>query len=131
MNLRYLLLGFASAETISLLAGDVTIEILSTWYGENPSIGILGVVLGVVGGLLAGAIVTVAGDRLSGLRAAALVTYAVFGVAFLVIASLSHVNVPDADEVFTFPVLVVSIGVAVVAAVLATRGRVLPARTRV
>lgn len=132
MNPRYLLLGSASAVTTFLLAGAVTIEILSTWYGEGPGAGILGVLIGTIIGLLVGAAITSTGDRLSGLGAVALVAYAVFGVAFLAIAGLSYVNVPGADEVFTFPVhLAVSSVVSIVAAVLASRGRVPLARTSV
>lgn len=116
--------------TTFLLAGAVTIGILSTWYGESPGVGILGVGVGVVVALVVGAVVTFTGDRLSGPRAAALVAYGTFGVAFLAIAGLSYVNVPGADEVFTLPVhLGVSLVVAIVAAALASRGRVPPIGT--
>ena len=72
--------------------------------------------------LLVGAVVTFTGDRFSGLRAAALVTYGAFGVAFLAIVGLSYVNVPGADEAFTFPVhLAVSVVSAIVTAVPAGR----------
>jgi len=132
MNPRYFLLGLASAVTTFLLAGAVTIEILSTWYGESPGVGILGVGVGVVVALLVGTVVTFTGDRLSGWRAAALVAYGAFGVAFLAIAGLSYVNVPGADEVFTFPVhIAASLVIAIVAAILASRGRVPPMGTGV
>jgi len=132
MNSRDVLLGLASAVTTFILAGAVTIEILSTWYGESPGVGILGVGIGVVVALLVGAVVSLTGERLSGLRAAALVAYGAFGIAFLVIAGLSYVNVPGADEMFTFSVhLAVSLLVAIVAAVLAGRGRVPPIGTSV
>ncbi|MEF8825281.1 MAG: permease [Halapricum sp.] len=132
MNPRYFLLGLASAVTTFLLAGAVTIEILSTWYGEGPGVGILGVAVGVVVALLVGTVVTFTGDRLSGLRAAVLVAYGAFGVAFLAIAGMSYVNVPGVDEVFTFPVhLAASLVVAILAAVLASRGRGPPRGTSV
>lgn len=132
MDSRDVLLGLASAVTTFLLAGAVTIEILSTWYGESPGVGILGVGIGVVVALLVGAVVTLIGERLSGLRAAALVAYGAFGVAFLVIAGLSYVNVPGADEMFTFSVhLTISLVVAIVAAVLVSRRRVPPIGTSV
>jgi hypothetical protein len=83
--------------------------------GEAPAIGIIGVFVGIVTGLLAGGIVSVYADRLSGKTASALVAYATFGVAALAIAGTRYVNVPYADEVFTLPV---HIGVAVVVAVI-------------
>jgi hypothetical protein len=132
MNSRDVLLGLASAVTTFLLAGAATIGILTTWYGESPGIGILAVGVGVIAALFVGAAVTFASERLSGLRAAALVAYGAFGVAFLGIAGLSYVNVPGADEMFTLPVhLAVSLAIAIVAAVLVSRGRVPPIGTSV
>jgi hypothetical protein len=132
MNPRYVLLGLASAVTTFLLAGAATIGILTTWYGESPGIGILAVGVGVIAALFVGAVVTFTGERLSGLQATALVAYGAFVVAFLGIAGLSYVNVPGADEMFTFPVhLAVSLVIAVVAAVLVSRGRIPPIRTSV
>lgn len=132
MDTRNISLGLVSTVTSFLLAGAVTIEMLSTWYGESPGVGILGVRVGIVVALLVGAVVAFTGDRLSGLRAAALVAYGVFGVAFLAIAGLSYMNVPGADEVFTFPIhLAVNLVVATVVAGLASRGRVPPLGTSV
>jgi hypothetical protein len=71
MALRYILVGLASAVTTFLLAGAVTIKTLGTRYGDSPGVGILGVTVGVVIGLLAGVVVTLIGDRLSDLSAAA------------------------------------------------------------
>ncbi len=103
MNSRDVLPKLASAVTTFLLVGAATIEILSTWYGESLGIGILAGGVGVITPLFVGAVVTFTAGRLSGLRAAALVAVGAFGVAFLAIAGLSYVNVPGADEVFTFP----------------------------
>ncbi|MFW5911400.1 MAG: permease [Halolamina sp.] len=118
MNARSVALGLGTAVTTFLLVGAGTIELLGG--GEAPGIGILGVFAGLVAGVLAGGLVGVGGDRLSRVPAAAMVGYAAFGVTFLVIAGMSYVNVPGADETFTFTVhLVVSGVVAVVAALVA------------
>lgn len=121
MNLRTVTLGAGAAVTTFLLVGAGTIELLGA--GEAPGIGIIGVAVGLFGGLLVGVAVAVAGDRLSGLPSLALVGYATFGVAFVAVAGMRYVNVPGADELFTFPVhLGVSVGAAVIVAVLAARG---------
>jgi len=121
MTTRSLALGAGTATTTFLLAGAATIELLGA--GEAPGIGIVGVFVGVVVGLLAGGLVAVYADRLSGVAMSALVAYATFGVAVVAIAGLRYVNVPYADDVFTFPVhLGVSVAVAVVAALAASRG---------
>jgi hypothetical protein len=112
MNTRTVALGTGTAVTTFLLAGAVTIELLGA--GEAPGIGIIGVFVGVVSGLLAGVIVSVYADRLSGIAASVLVAYANLGVAFVAIAGMRYVNLPYADNVFTFPV---HIGVSVIAAV--------------
>jgi hypothetical protein len=115
MNARTVALALGTAVTTFLLVGAVTIELLGA--GEAPGIGILGVFVGLAAGLVAGGLVGVAGDRIAGPPAAALVGYATFGVTFLAIAGMSYVNVPGVDDVFTFPVhLGVSAAVAVVAA---------------
>lgn len=121
MDARTIALGAGTAMTTFLLAGAATIELLGA--GEAPGIGIIGVFVGFVVGLLAGGAVVAAADRLSGIPAAALVGYATFGIAFVGIAGMRYVNVPGADDVFTFPVhLGLSVGAAVVLAVLAARG---------
>jgi hypothetical protein len=112
MNARTIALGLGAAVATFLLAGAATIELLGA--GEAPGIGIIGVVVGVAAGLLAGGLVSVYAGRLSGIAASALVAYATFGVAFIAIAGLRYVNVPYADDTFTFPV---HLGVSVVAAV--------------
>jgi len=115
MNARTVAIALGTAVTTFLLVGAVTIELLGA--GEAPGIGILGVFAGFVAGVVAGVLVAVAGDRITGLPAAALVGYATFGTTFLAIAGMSYVNVPGVDDVFTFPVrLGVSAVVAVVAA---------------
>lgn len=122
MNTRTLLLGVGTAITTFLLAGAAAIELLGA--GEAPAVGILGVFVGLVAGLLAGGIVGVAADRLSRLPAALLVGYAAFGVAVIAIAGMSYVNVPGADDVFTFPVHIgVSVVVAILFALVAWQGR--------
>jgi hypothetical protein len=123
MNTRNLSIGAGSALTTFLVVGVSTIELLGA--GEAPAIGILGVFAGAVGGLLVGAIVTAYADRLAGLAAVALVAYAVFGVTFVGIWGMRYVNVPAADDVFSFPVhLAVSVVLAVAAGLLASRGEV-------
>ncbi|WP_324758503.1 permease [Haloarcula montana] len=112
MNPRTISLGLGTALSTFLLAGATTIELLGA--GEAPGIGILGVFVGIIAGLLAGGVVSVSADRLSGIAASALVAYATFGVAFVTIAGIRYVNVPFADDVFTFAV---QIGVSVVLAV--------------
>lgn len=108
--------------TTFLVAGAATIELLGP--GAAPAIGIVGVLVGVLAGLVAGAVVGAFADRLSVLAALGLVAYAAFGVAFVAIAALRYVNVPYADDVFTFGVHVaVSVLAAVVVALLASRGR--------
>lgn len=122
MNIRTLALGAGTAVTTFMLAGAATIELLGA--GEAPGIGILGVLVGFIAGLLAGGVVAVAADRLSRGPAALLVGYATFGVAVLAIAGMSYVNVPGADDVFTFPVHIgVSVVVAIIAALEAWQGR--------
>lgn len=121
MNARPIALGVGSAVTTFLLAGAATIELLGA--GEAPAIGIIGVFVGILAGLLAGGIVSASADRLSGTGASALVAYATLGVAFVVIAGTRYVNVPYADDVFTFPVHVsLSVALAVAVAMLASRG---------
>ncbi|SEO68817.1 hypothetical protein SAMN04487948_104185 [Halogranum amylolyticum] len=122
MNARTLALGAGTAVTTFLLAGAATIELLGA--GEAPGVGIVGVFVGVLVGLLAGGLVSVYADRLSGIAVPTLVAYATFGVTFVVIAGTSYVNVPGADDVFSFPVHVgVSVVVALAAALLTGRGR--------
>ncbi len=124
MNGRTLSLGLASAVTTFLVAGAVTITLLGDLYGESPGVGIIGVAVGVIAAIAAGAAVSLAADRLSGRFETALVAYGTFGVAFLAVAGVRYVNVPGADAVFTFPVHVaVSLVVALLAAALAGRGR--------
>lgn len=121
MNTRTIALGAGTAVTTFLLAGAVTIELLGA--GEAPAIGIIGVFVGLVTGLLAGGIVGVYADRLSGIAGSILVGYATFGIAFVAIAGMSYVNVPGADDVFSFPVHIgVSVVAAVIVASLAARG---------
>lgn len=122
MNARTIVLGGGTAVTTVLFVGAATIELLGG--GEAPGIGILGVFVGLLAGLLAGGVVVVAGDRLGGLAASALVAYATFGVAVVAIAGLRYVNVPYADAVFSVPVhLGVSVLAAVVVALVAHRER--------
>lgn len=52
-------------------------------------------------------------DHLAGLARATLVAYASFWIAFVAIAGTRHVNLPGADDVFTFPVHVAAVVVAV------------------
>jgi hypothetical protein len=115
MNARTVAIALGSAVTTFLLVGAMTIELLGA--GEAPGIGILGVFAGLVAGLVTGGLVAVTGDRIAGLLAAVLVGYATFGVTFLAIAGMSYINVPGADDVFSFDVhLAVSAVVAVIAA---------------
>lgn len=121
MNLRSVILGAGTAITTFLLAGAATIELLGA--GEAPAVGLIGVFVGVLAGLLAGAIVGAYADRLSGIAATALVAYATFGAVFVAIAGLSYVNVPGADDLFTFPIhLATSVVVALAVALLTGRG---------
>lgn len=121
MKARTIALAAGSAVTTFLIAGAATIELLGA--GEAPAIGIIGVLVGIITGVLAGGIVTVYADRLSGIATPALVAYATFGVAFVMIAGTRYVNVPYADDVFTFPVHIgVSVVIAVVVALLTIRG---------
>jgi len=122
MNARTVALGAGTAMTTFLVAGAATIELLGA--GEAPAIGILGVIVGLLAGLLAGGFSGAYGDRLSGLAASALVAYATFGIAFVAIAGMRYVNVPGADDVFSFPVhLGTSVVAAVAVALLAGRSR--------
>lgn len=114
-------LGVGTAVTTFLIAGAATIELLGA--GEAPGIGIVGVFVGLVVGLLAGVGVGVYAPRVSGRAVRALVAYATFGIAFVVIAGARYVNVPGADGVFVFPVHVgVSVVIAVSVALLTDRG---------
>jgi hypothetical protein len=123
MNARNSLLGLASAVTTFLLVGAATIATLSGQYGDSPGIGIIAVFVGVVAGLLVGGGVAFAAGRLTGLARAAVVAYGTFGVTYLAVAGLSYVNVPGADDVFTFPVhLAVSLAFAAAAAAFVGRG---------
>lgn len=120
MNLRSVTLGAGAAVSTFLLAGAATVELLGA--GEAPGLGIVGVFVGLLAGLLAGGLVAVGADRLSGLAAAGLAGYATFGVAIVMIAALQYVNVPGADDVFTFPVhLAASVAIAVIVALLTAR----------
>ncbi|MFC7077535.1 permease [Haloarcula halophila] len=117
MNPRTITLGLGTALSTFLLAGATTIELLGA--GEAPGIGILGVLVGFIAGLLAGGVVSVSADRISGIAALGLVAYATFGVAFVTIAGIRYVNVPFADDVFTFAVQIsVSVALAVLVALL-------------
>ena len=120
MNARTITLGVGTAVTTFLLAGAATIELLGA--GESPGIGIIGVLVGLVVGLLAGGIVSGYAHRLTGIAVPVLVGYATLGIAFIAIAGMRYVNVPGADDVFTFPVhLSVSVVAAAVVALLAAR----------
>lgn len=122
MYTRNITLGAGSAVTTFLVVVAATIELLGA--GGAPSIGILGVFTGLVGGLLVGAIVTAYADRLAGLAATVLVAYASSGGASIAIAGMRYVNVPAADDVFSFPVyLAVSLVTAAIVALLAGRGK--------
>lgn len=102
----------------------LTLVVLSGQYGESPGVGILGVFAGFLAAVVAAVAVWAFADRLSGVAAATLVAYGTFGVAFLGIAGLRYVNVPGADDLFTFPVhLGASLLVAVVVTILAGRER--------
>jgi hypothetical protein len=121
MNARTIAMGIGAAITTFLLAGATKIELLGA--GEAPGIGIIGVLVGVIAGLLAGGLVSLFVDRLSGIARSVPVAYATFGAAYVVIAGMSYVNVPGADDVFTFPVHVgVSLIAAVVVALVASQG---------
>lgn len=125
MNGRAVLLGLASGATTVLLVGALVIGGLSGQFGESPGVGIIGVFVGFLAGLLAVVAVTVAAERVSGAATVGLVAYATFGVAFLLVAGLRYVNVPGADETFTFPVhLASSLAAAIVAAALTRRAQV-------
>lgn len=102
MNARTIALGLGTAITTFLWAGATTMKLLGG--GEAPGIGIIGVFVGFIAGIFAGGIVGVYADRVSGIIASTLVAYATFGVAFVAIAGMRYVNVPHADDVFTFPV---------------------------
>lgn len=121
MNVRTIALGLGAALTTFFLVGAATIQLMGP--GEAPAIGIIGVFVGFVAGVLAGAVVSIYADRLAGLLSAVLVGYATFGIVFIAIAGLRYVNVPGADDLFTFPVhLGVSVVVASVVAVLDSQG---------
>ncbi len=120
MDIRTIALGVGAAVTTFLFAGAATIQLLGA--GEAPGIGITAVFVGLVVGLLAGGIGSVYADNLQGFARTTLIAYATFGVAVVAIAGMSYVNVPGADDVFTFPVHIgVSILVAVVVALLDSR----------
>jgi hypothetical protein len=115
MNLRTLALAIGSALTTFLLVGAATIELLGA--GEAPGIGIIGVFVGFVAGTIAGGIVGGYGNRVAGVTERVLIAYATFGIVFIGLAGMRYVNVPGADDVFTFPV---QIGISILgAAVLA------------
>jgi hypothetical protein len=124
MNGRTLLLAVGSAATSFLFVGALALTVLGGRYGESPGVGILGVVAGVVAAAVTLLAVSLAVARLRTPAAEALVAYAAFGVAFLAIAALRYVDVPGADDVFTFPVHVgLSVLLAVAVAVLDGRRR--------
>lgn len=126
MNARTILSSVGAAITTFLLVGAMTMTLLGG--GEAPAVGIIGVFVGLIAGLLASVLVSTYAGRLSGLPAAAVVGYAAFGITFIAIAGLRYVNVPGADDVFTFPVHVgISVAVAVILTLSAARGR-LPER---
>lgn len=104
MNLRAPLLGVACGVTTLLVVGALTITALSGPFGDSPGVGILGLFAGLFAGLTAAVVVGVGADRLAGWRLSALVAYGAFGTAFLLVAGLQYVNVPGADDLFTFPV---------------------------
>jgi hypothetical protein len=123
MNARTIALGLAGAVTTFLVVAALTIQLLSGPYGESPGVGILGVFAGAVGALLAGIAIAAVAGRVSRRVLVGFVAYGTLGVAFLGVALLRYVNVPGADELFTFPVHIgVSVLLAVVAASLAGRG---------
>lgn len=116
MNARTVALGVGTAMTTFLVAGAATIELLGA--GEAPAIGVLGVLVGVVAGLLAGGIVSVYADRLPS-TVAAVVAYATFGVVFVTIAGASYLDAPYVDSVLTFRIHVaVSVSAAAVVGLL-------------
>lgn len=120
MNVRTVALGLGAAITTFLLVGAATIQWLGP--GEAPAIGIIGVFVGFVAGVLAGGIVTIYAERLAGLLWTVLVGYATFGILFIAIAAMRYVNLPGADDLFTFPIhLGVSLGAAIVLALLVSQ----------
>lgn len=123
MNARRTVFGLGAAVTTFLLVGAATIELLGV--GGSPAVGILGVFAGVVAGLLAGVLAGTYGDTLPRSTGPALTAYATLGLVFVAIPTLSYINVPGADAVFSLPAHVgISVGAAIVAALLtAFRGR--------
>lgn len=111
MNRRVLLLATGSAITSFLVVGAGTIELLGA--GEAPGIGIIGVFVGLLAALAAGGIVGRYANRIAGASERVLIAYATFGFVFLLVAGLRYVNVPGADDVFSFPV---HLGISVLAA---------------
>jgi hypothetical protein len=110
-------LGIACGITSVLLCGAVTITLLSGKYGESPGVGILGVFSGLFVGLIAAVVVGVIADRLQEWAMTVLVWYGAFGLTFLAIAAAQYVNVPGADDLFTFQIhlLVSALAATVVA----------------
>ena len=121
MNFRTIVLGIGTVVATFLLAGAATIELLGA--GAAPGVVFLGVSVGLIAGLFADGIVSVYADPLSGIAASIRLGYAAFGVVIVAIEGLKYVNVPGADDVFSFPVLIgVNFRAAVVVASLASRG---------
>lgn len=134
MDARTLTLGIGAAVTTFLLTAAAAIELAPSAWGDSPGVGIVAVFLGLVVGLLVGAVVAVGAvgaASLSRTGRAALVADATRGVTFFAIAAMSYVNAPGVDDLFTFQIrLGASLLVALVAGVLAVRGRTDGVRTR-
>lgn len=109
--------------TTFLLVGATTIEAVMATIGGDIGPGIIGVVVGVLAGLVAVVAVALSWDRLANREHAVLVAYASFGLTLLMLAALSYVNVPGADEYLGFERNLVIAFVVALGAAIAVRQR--------
>lgn len=109
--------------TTFLLVGATTIEAVMATIGGDIGPGIIGVVVGVLAGLVAVVAVALSWDRLANREHAVLVAYASFGLTLLLLAALSYVNVPGADEYLGFERNLVIAFVVALGAAIAVRQR--------
>lgn len=114
MTLRSIVAALGSAVTTFLVVGAVVIEALTAATGADVGPGIVGVGLGAIAAIAALVLVRVVWGRLGETAHWTLLGYAAFGLAFLVLAALSYVNVPGARASLSVPL---NAGIAALVAV--------------
>lgn len=108
--------------TTFLVVTAAVVEGVTAATGADVGPGVLGVLVGALAAVAALLLVTWRWPRLSAQARHALLGYAAFGLAFLVLSALSYVGVPGARQYLSVPLNVgIAVVVAVAVAVVASR----------